>query len=114
MFETMVGFVLGDHLGGLTFEPPLDDGGYARQLSPDRAPYQTARRLHLRAGLQRQAVEELLRGDRPRDLRNDPRFCTFADRAANIDEVYAELARIFATRTTAEWTDAARARPTSR
>ena len=26
MFETMVGFVLGDHLGGLSFEPPLDAG----------------------------------------------------------------------------------------
>jgi formyl-CoA transferase len=39
------------------------------------------------------------------DLRNDPRFATFAGRAVNIDTVYAELARIFETRTTAEWTD---------
>jgi len=42
MFETMVGFVMGDHLGGLTFEPPLDQGGYARHMSPDRRPYQTS------------------------------------------------------------------------
>ena len=39
------------------------------------------------------------------DLRDDPRFATFAGRAANIDTVYAELARIFETRTTAEWTE---------
>ena len=41
MFETMVGFVLGDHLGGLTYEPPLDGCGYARQLSPYRRPYRS-------------------------------------------------------------------------
>ena len=34
MFETMAGFVMGDHMGGLTYEPPLDKGGYARHLSP--------------------------------------------------------------------------------
>ena len=27
------GFVMGDHMGGLTYEPPLDKGGYARHLS---------------------------------------------------------------------------------
>ena len=42
MFETMAGFVMGDHMGGLTYEPPLDKGGYARHLSPDRRPYRTS------------------------------------------------------------------------
>jgi formyl-CoA transferase len=37
------------------------------------------------------------------DLRCDPKFATFAGRAVNIDTVYGELARIFETRTTAEW-----------
>jgi len=32
-------------------------------------------------------------------------FANFAGRAVNIDIVYAELARIFETRTTAEWTE---------
>ena len=39
MFETMASFVMGDHMGGLTYEAPLDRGGYARHLSPDRRPY---------------------------------------------------------------------------
>jgi crotonobetainyl-CoA:carnitine CoA-transferase CaiB-like acyl-CoA transferase len=39
------------------------------------------------------------------DLRSDPKFATFAGRATNIDTVYAELARILATKTTAEWSD---------
>src|SRR5438874_2388133 len=42
MFETMASFVMGDHMGGLTYEPPLDKGGYARHLSPDRRPYKTS------------------------------------------------------------------------
>ena len=41
MFETMLNFVLGDHLGGKVFDPPLDGGGYGRLLSPDRKPYRT-------------------------------------------------------------------------
>src|SRR6201999_3606013 len=34
---------------------------------------------------------------------DNPKFATFAGRAVNIDTVYGELARIFETRTTAEW-----------
>ncbi|MDE2064280.1 MAG: CoA transferase, partial [Bradyrhizobium sp.] len=37
------------------------------------------------------------------DLRQNPNFATFAGRAANIDTVYAELARIFETKSTSEW-----------
>jgi formyl-CoA transferase len=39
------------------------------------------------------------------DLRTNPKFATFAGRAVNIDVVYAELARILETKTTAEWSD---------
>ena len=39
MFETMTKFFLNDHMSGLTYDPPLDQGGYIRQLSPDRRPY---------------------------------------------------------------------------
>jgi crotonobetainyl-CoA:carnitine CoA-transferase CaiB-like acyl-CoA transferase len=37
------------------------------------------------------------------DLGRDPRFVTHSARAANIDAVYAEVARIIRTRTTTEW-----------
>jgi crotonobetainyl-CoA:carnitine CoA-transferase CaiB-like acyl-CoA transferase len=103
MFETMVGFVLGDHLGGLTFEPPLDRGGYARHMSPDRRPYRTSDGF----------ISVIIYNDKQwssffdvtdrEDLRRNPMFATFAGRLSNIDAVYAELGRIFATRSTAEW-----------
>jgi len=41
MFEHLLQLVLGDHLGGYTFEPQLGEPGYHRILAPDRRPYET-------------------------------------------------------------------------
>jgi crotonobetainyl-CoA:carnitine CoA-transferase CaiB-like acyl-CoA transferase len=106
MFETMVSFVLGDHMGGLTFEPPLDAGGYSRQLSPDRRPYQTMDgyvcALIYTDGHWQRFFAAIGRPDMPAA---DPRFASFVARMAHIDEVYGELTQIFLTRTSAEWLD---------
>ncbi len=103
MFETMAGFVMGDHLGGLTYEPPLDQGGYARHLSPDRRPYKTSDGYICVIVYNDKQWDKFLTATGRDDLRSDPRFATFAGRSANIDHVYAELARIIALRSTAEW-----------
>jgi formyl-CoA transferase len=103
MFETMVGFVMGDHLGGLTFEPPLDQGGYARQMSPDRRPYRTSDGYISVIVYNDKQWNSFFDVSGRQDLRTDPIFATFAGRLANIDKVYAELGRIFATKSTAEW-----------
>ena len=103
MFETMASFVMGDHLGGLTYVPPLDRGGYARHLSRDRRPYQTADGYICVIVYNDKQWNSFFAATGRDDLRADPRFATFAGRAVNIDFVYAELARIFLTRTTAEW-----------
>src|SRR3546814_10965043 len=42
MFETMTQFVLGDHMGGRSFEPPLGQPGYARLLAESRRPFRTS------------------------------------------------------------------------
>jgi crotonobetainyl-CoA:carnitine CoA-transferase CaiB-like acyl-CoA transferase len=105
MFETMTGFVMGDHMGGLTFEPPLDRGGYARHLSRDRRPYKTADGYLCVIVYNDKQWNAFFDASGRADLSEDPRFATFAGRAGNIDAVYSELARIFLTRTTAEWTE---------
>jgi crotonobetainyl-CoA:carnitine CoA-transferase CaiB-like acyl-CoA transferase len=103
MFETMAGFVMGDHMGGLTYEPPLDKGGYARHLSRDRRPYKTSDGYLSVIVYNDKQWESFFKATGRDDLRKDPRFATFAGRATNIDTVYGELARIFEARTTAEW-----------
>jgi crotonobetainyl-CoA:carnitine CoA-transferase CaiB-like acyl-CoA transferase len=103
MFETMAGFVMGDHMGGLTYVPPLDGGGYARHLSRDRRPYKTSDGYLSVIVYNDKQWESFFKATGRDDLRSDPRFATFAGRAVNIDFVYGELARIFETRSTAEW-----------
>ncbi len=103
MFETMVAFNMVEHLYGLSFEPPLATAGYPRVLSPDRRPYATKDGYFgVLPYLDKQwtAIFEL--AGRP-DLAADPRFGSGAARHENIDALYAELAAIIATRTTAEW-----------
>jgi crotonobetainyl-CoA:carnitine CoA-transferase CaiB-like acyl-CoA transferase len=105
MLETMSSFVMGDHMGGLTYEPPLDKGGYARHLSPDRRPYKTSDGyicVIVYNDKQWSSFFEVTGRD---DLRSNPKFATFAARAQNIDLVYAELARMLLERTTEEWTE---------
>ena len=41
MFETMAQFVLGDHLGGRSFDPPIGEAGNPRLMSESRRPYAT-------------------------------------------------------------------------
>src|SRR5580693_4689078 len=105
MLETMSSFVMGDHMGGLTYEPPLDKGGYARHLSPDRRPYQTSDGYICVIVYNDKQWENFFKATGRDDLRADPKFASFAGRAQNIDVVYAELARILETKTTAEWSD---------
>jgi crotonobetainyl-CoA:carnitine CoA-transferase CaiB-like acyl-CoA transferase len=103
MFESMTDFVLIDHLGGLTYDPPLDHGGYARLLSRYRRPYKTSdgyicaliyNDKHWRCFFTAIGQPEFLQ---------QPRFANHAARHAHIDEIYQEVGHIFLGRTTAEW-----------
>lgn len=104
MFEAMAQFVLGDHMAGLSFEPPLGEPGYTRLLTAHRKPYATQDGMlcvliyndkHWRSFFAAIGESE--------GLARDPRFATHGARAAHIDAVYAEVARILRTRTTAAW-----------
>lgn len=104
MFETMTAFVLGDHMAGRTFDPPLDGGGYARLLARERRPFRT-RDGYLCALLYNDAQWRSFYtaiGQAER-FEADPRLTTMAARSVHIADLYAELAEIFAGRTTAEW-----------
>lgn len=107
MFETMVNFTLGDHMGGLSFAPPLDQGGYARQLAPGRRPYRTqdgfVSALIYTDKQWRSFYQLLGRGD---EFAHDERLKSLATRTVHVHALYAEVEAVLATRSTSEWLEA--------
>ncbi|AOZ08956.1 CaiB/BaiF CoA transferase family protein [Cupriavidus malaysiensis] len=104
MFETMVPYVMGDHLYGETFVPPQGGFGYPRLLSPERRPYRTLdghvccliyHDHHWRTFLKVIGRPEL--------YDSDPRFASITTRTAHITELYALVSDEMAKRTTEEW-----------
>jgi crotonobetainyl-CoA:carnitine CoA-transferase CaiB-like acyl-CoA transferase len=103
MFETMVYFVMAEHLWGMTFEPPIGTAGYSRLMSHHRKPYRTLDGYIAILPYMDSHWETFCRLTERHDLLEDRRFRTLADRVANIDDTYEETGRIMATRTTAAW-----------
>jgi len=104
MFEMMASFVLGDHLAGHTFDPPIGAVGYPRMLNDDRRPYRTRDGYvcamiytdrHWRAFFKALGRED--------DLERDPRYASMTTRTEHIVALYRELSDLLLTRTTAEW-----------
>lgn len=104
MFETMIPYVLGDHLYGHTFEPPRGDFGYPRLMSPNRRPYRTKDGYVCCLIYTDRHWELFLNAIGKGDwLKSDPRFRSITTRTNAINELYQLVADELATRTTAEW-----------
>jgi crotonobetainyl-CoA:carnitine CoA-transferase CaiB-like acyl-CoA transferase len=103
MFESLLQTVLGEHMGGYTFQPQLGEGGYTRMLSKHRRPYET------RDGY----VCVLMYNDKHwkaffemigrQDKLADARFASAEGRGQNFDAVYGFVADEMTKRTTADW-----------
>lgn len=106
MFETFAHFVMGDHLYGHSFEPPIADWGYARMMSANRRPYRT---LNGYIGVNVYNDKHWGRffelAGHP-EMAKDPQYSTIYGRTQKIDELYRFLAEVFVTRTTEEWLSA--------
>jgi crotonobetainyl-CoA:carnitine CoA-transferase CaiB-like acyl-CoA transferase len=104
MFETMAQFVLGDHMGGRSFEPPIGPPGYSRLLSPDRRPYRTSDGYIcalVYTDKQWTAFFRIIGQDNVAE--RDPRLASMTSRTNNYDFVYDWFSNVMKTRTTAEW-----------
>ncbi|HLG12276.1 MAG TPA: CoA transferase [Dehalococcoidia bacterium] len=104
MFETLAHMVLGDHMSGRTFEPPMKPLRYERMLAPHRVPYATKdgyvcvlvyNDKHWRSFFRLIGREGM--------FDSDPRFSSQEARSRNIAEVYAFVAEQMARRTSADW-----------
>lgn len=101
MFESVAHLVLGDHLAGLSWEPPIGPTGYPRL--EHRRPYATSDGyLCVLVYNDKQWRSFLEAVSRPELLR-DERFASHGNRAKHIGEIYEILAQILRTRSNAEW-----------
>ena len=103
MFESLLHTVLGEHLGGASFEPPLGEPGYARMLAKGRRPYRTKDGyvcVLVYNDKQWRSFFDLI--GRP-DLLCDPKFATQEARSRDFEGAYALVAAEMAKRSTAEW-----------
>ncbi len=104
MLETMAQFVLGDHMAGSVFVPPLGPLGYMRLLSRHRGPYPTKDGhicIVVYTDSQWRAFTDLI-GD-PGLIDHDPRFANQTVRTANAELCGEYISRYTADRTTEEW-----------
>ncbi len=103
MLETMTAFVMAEHMGGLTFEPPLGPPGYARMLAPDRRPHRTADgHICILPYTDRHWRDFFRIAGRP-ELAADARLADAQTRARHVAELYALVAECVCDAPTAHW-----------
>jgi crotonobetainyl-CoA:carnitine CoA-transferase CaiB-like acyl-CoA transferase len=101
MFETMASFMLVEHANGAMFTPPLGPAHYHRAAAPNRKPYKT-KDGHVAALIYNDKHWKLFT-ERVKPDWVTPDMATLAQRALQIDTVYANLGQTFLERTTDEW-----------
>ncbi len=102
MFESFASFMLLEHLGGMTFDPPNGPVGYARQLSPERQPFPTRDGYVSMVVYTDDTLPVAFRVLGDTDFMNDERFSTRALRWRHISAIYARIAELTAGFTTDE------------
>ena len=105
MFETMVSFVMAEHIWGEVFEPPLGKAGYTRLMSHHRKPYKTKDGYIAVLPYMNNHWKTFCEKAGRQDLIDDDRFKNLSSRVENIDDTYAETGKILSTKTTQEWLD---------
>jgi crotonobetainyl-CoA:carnitine CoA-transferase CaiB-like acyl-CoA transferase len=105
MLETMTAFVMAEHMGGLTFDPPLGPPGYARMLAPDRRPHRTADgHICILPYTDRHWRDFFRLAGRP-EFADDPRLADAETRSRHFAELYALVADCVRAAPTAWWLD---------
>ncbi len=103
MMESMLSFLLVEHMWGATIDEPERGMGYPRMLTPHRRPYATRDGFISVICVSDAQWARVLRAIGREALVADPRFATIAARSAHVDALLAVLAEGLTARTTAEW-----------
>jgi crotonobetainyl-CoA:carnitine CoA-transferase CaiB-like acyl-CoA transferase len=107
MFESMVSFVMAEHLAGEVFQPPIQTNtgtmGYDRVLAAHRKPSKTADGyMTVLPYTDRHWVSFFAAAGRP-ELAKDERFASVVARSRNVGDLYETLAGLMPAHTTARW-----------
>jgi crotonobetainyl-CoA:carnitine CoA-transferase CaiB-like acyl-CoA transferase len=103
MFESMVSFILAEHLFGHCFTPPMGELGYTRVLGSWRRPYKTKDGyLCMMAYTETQWRRFWTMMGKP-EVSDDPRFNSIASRSHNVVALYQLAGECLADKTTDEW-----------
>ena len=105
MFETMVAFVLSEHLGGLTFDPAPAKAGYARLLAGGRKPAPTKDGYIAMLPYTGEHWSAFFNAAGRADLAQTYGGGDRQARNAQIVALYRDMAEMTRQRTTAEWMD---------
>ena len=105
MLETMTAFIMAEHMGGLTFEPPLGPPGYSRMLAPDRRPHQTLDGHICILPYTDRHWRDFFRIAGRSELAEDPRLADAQTRSRHVAELYALVADCVREAPTAYWLD---------
>ncbi len=109
MFESTVAFLMSEQLGGETFVPALGPTGYDRLAAPNRKPYATRdgyMAILPYNGAHWAAFFEMIGRA---ELAHSPQVQDPLLRSQSVDSLYAVIAEVASTRTTAEWLASLRA-----
>src|SRR5690606_7436143 len=102
-FETMVAFLMVEHLYAKGFEPPLGPSGYARLTTPHRKPYRTKDGyVCILPYSDKQWAGFFEIAGRP-ELKDDARFKDHSTRTEHIDAIYRILGEAMLEKSTDEW-----------
>jgi crotonobetainyl-CoA:carnitine CoA-transferase CaiB-like acyl-CoA transferase len=103
MFETMASFVLQEHLAQQSFNPPVGPAGDLRLLSPHNKPVKT-KDGHISFTINTDAqVKAFLKITDRKELLNDERFASVANRAKYVLEWFEVRGASLENKTTEEW-----------
>ena len=103
MFESMVAFLLVEHLAGRTFVPPLGPAGYERMLAKNRRPYKTRDGYVAIMPYTTQQWTRFMECVGRADLLSQDWVKDPVQRSANVDALYQVIADAAPGRSTAEW-----------
>ena len=107
MYEAFVADTLLEHLSGAVFEPPLPDRatamGHRRALDEHRKPHRTQDGYLSVLPYTDRHWQAFFAAIGRADLAADPKFTRYEERSRNLSELYAMVADVMPTRTTADW-----------